>query len=78
MCFCYLHRINGTGYLGAESGEETLDVDHQQFLTSYKDFTLFTVNGLDDLAGGLLGGATSCLTGIHLGVLFAVFFKGVE
>ena len=78
MCFCYLHRINGTGYLGAESGEEPLDVDHQEFLSAHKDLTLFTVHGLDYLAGGLLGGATSGLTGIHLGVLLSVFLKCVE
>lgn len=78
MCFCYLHRINGTGYLGAESGEETLDVYHQEFLSAHKDLALFTVHGLDYLAGGLLGGATSGLTGIHLGVLLSVFLKCVE
>ena len=78
MCFCYLHRINGTGYLGAESGEEPFDVDHQEFLSAHKDLALFTVHGLDDLACGLIGGASSGLTGIHLGVLLSVFFQCVE
>ena len=78
MCFCYLHRINGTGYLGAESGEEPFDVDHQEFLSANKDLALFTVHRLDDLACGLIGGASSGLTGIHLGVLLAVFLKGIE
>ena len=78
MCFCYLHRINGTGYLGAKSGEETLDINHQQFLFANQYLTLAAVNSLYYLAAGLLGGATSGLSGIHLGVLFSVFLKCVE
>ena len=78
MCFYYLHRINGTGYLGAKSREETLDVNHQQFFLADQYLTFLTVNSLYDLASGLLRGATASLTGIHLGVLLAVFFKGVE
>ena len=78
MCFCYLHRINGTGYLGAESGEEPLDVDHQEFLSAHKDLTFAAVNSLYDFACGLIGGASSGLTGIHLGVLLSVFLKCVE
>ena len=80
MCFLllYLHWVDVTGYSCTESREETLYVNHKQFLASHQDLTLLLIYSTDYLSGSLFGGATSGLSCIHLGVLLPVFFKGIE